>query len=257
MAHSSSTVGGPSAPCGGRHPVGRCRRRAPGAMLARMARPDAAVFDVIETIFPLEPLRPRLAALDLGAELDLFFSRILRDAFALDATGKFVPFREIASGALAVLAAQRGLAPDPAALEAVLDGFRTLDPAPDVRPAMERLRAAGVTVATLSNGGVEATRALLDRCGLLPLVARVMGVDEIRRYKPGPAIYLHAAHVLGLPPERMAMIAVHAWDLEGARRAGLVTGWASRLEKRYHPAMEPPDVAGPDLVAVADALLAR
>lgn len=221
-----------------------------------MVRPAAAVFDVIETIFPLEPLRPRLAALDLGSDLDLFFTRILRDAFALDATGTFRPFREIASGALEVLAAQRGLRPGRAALDAVLDGFATLDPAPDVRPAMERLRAEGVTVATLSNGGVEATRALLARAGLLPLVSRVMGVDEIRRYKPGKDIYLHAATTLGIAPGRMAMIAVHAWDLEGARRAGLVTGWASRLERLYHPAMQPPDVSGPDLVAVVDALLA-
>ncbi len=222
-----------------------------------MARPDAAVFDVIETIFPLEPLRPRLAALDLGADLDLFFTRILRDAFALDATGTFKPFREVATGALEVLAAQRGLDhPDRAAIEAVIDGFATLDPAPDVRPAMERLRAAGVTVATLSNGGVESTRALLARAGLLPLVSRVMGVDEIRRYKPGKEIYLHAATTLGLAPARIAMIAVHAWDLEGARRAGLATGWCSRLEKRYHPAMQAPDVSGADLVKVAEGLLA-
>ena len=98
---------------------------------------------------------------------------------------------------------------------------------------------------------------MLARAGLLPLVSRVMGVDEIRRYKPTRAIYEHAATSLGLPPGRLAMIAVHAWDLEGARRAGLATGWASRLERRWHPAMAPPDVSGADLVAVVDGLLAR
>ncbi len=222
-----------------------------------MSRPTTAVFDVIETIFSLEPLRPRLAALGLApGELDLFFTRVLRDAFALDAAGRFVPFREVASGALRVLAAQRGLAPRADALEAALDGFLTLDPHPDVRPALERLRAGGVAVATLSNGGADATRALLDRCGLLPLVGRVMGVDEIRRYKPGPAIYLHAARTLGLEPGRLAMVAVHAWDLQGAREAGLRTGWASRLERLWHPAMAAPDVSAPDLVSVADGLLA-
>jgi 2-haloacid dehalogenase len=50
---------------------------------------------------------------------------------------------------------------------------------------------------------------------------------------------------------------VHAWDLEGARRAGLVTGWSSRLEKRWHRAMQPPDVSGADLVQVAEGLLGR
>ncbi len=221
-----------------------------------MRRPAAAVFEVFETIFPLETLRPRLASLGLDRDHELFFTRILRDALALDASGTFRPFREIASGALEVLAAQRGLSPDRAAIEAVLDGFRTLDPHPDVRPAMERLRGAGIAVATLSNGGVEATHPLLERAGLLPLVSRVMGSDEIRHYEPARDVYRHASSALGLPPGRVAMISVHAWGLEGARRAGLVTAWASRLEKRHHPAMEPPDVSGPDLVAVAEALLA-
>jgi 2-haloacid dehalogenase len=219
-----------------------------------MPHPAAAVFDVIETLFPLSPLRPKLAALGLPDALDLFFTRILRDAFALDASGTFKPFREIAGGALEVLAAQHGLAPDRAGLAAVLAGFKTLEPHPDVRPAFELLRSRGVIVATLSNGGVETTRGLLERCGLLPLVSRVMGVDEIRRYKPAKDIYLHAARTLGLDPGRVAMVAVHAWDLEGARRAGLVTAWASRLERRYHPAMEPPDISAADLVGVAEAL---
>lgn len=220
-----------------------------------MRRPDAAVFEVLETIFPLEPLRPRLASLGLAGELELFFARVLRDALALDATGTFEPFRDIASGTLEVLAAQHGLSPDRASIEAVLDGLRTLDPHPDVRPAMERLRAAGVAVATLSNGGAEPTRGLLERAGLLPLVARVMGTDEIRRYEPARDTYLHAAGALGLPPGRVALVSVHAWSLEGARRAGLVTAWASRLEKRHHPVLRPPDVSGATLLEVAERLL--
>ncbi len=223
-----------------------------------MARPAAVIFDVIETLFPLDPLRVRLAALGLAPlDLDTWFTRILRDAFALDASGSFRPFREIAGGALEVLLAQRSRPVERAAVEDVLDGFKTLDPAPDVAPAFRRLAGAGVPIATLSNGGVEATRGLLDRAGLLGDVARVMGVDEIRRYKPGREIYLHAARTLGQPPERLALVAVHAWDVEGAQRAGLVGGWCARLERRFHPAMGPPAVQGEDLVAVVDALLAR
>jgi 2-haloacid dehalogenase len=221
-----------------------------------MGPPAAAVLEVFETIFPLEGLRPRLASLGLAADLDLFFARVTRDALALDATGSFTAFREVASGVLEVLAAQRGLDPDRAAIEAVLDGFRTLDPHPDVRPALERLRAAGLAVATLSNGGVDVTRPLLARAGLLDLVSRVTGSDEVRRYEPARDVYLHAAAALGVPPERVAMISVQAWALEGARRAGLVTAWASRLERRYHPALPPPDVSGTDLVAVVERLTA-
>ena len=63
--------------------------------------------------------------------------------------------------------------------------------------------------------------------------------------------------MLGQPPERLALVAVHAWDVEGARRAGLVGGWSARLERRFNPAMGQPDAQGADLVAVVDALLAR
>ena len=221
-----------------------------------MARPAAIVFDVIETLFPLDPLEPVLAAIGLGpGARELLFTRILRDAFALDAAGTFRPFREVAAGSLEVLLAQRGLARGHAEVEAVLDAFAALDPADDAAPALRLVERAGVPAATLSNGGVAATRALLERAGLAELVSRVLGVDEIRRFKPGPAIYRHAADALQLPPERIALVAVHAWDCEGAKRAGFVTGWSSRLERRYHRAMTPPDASGPDLVSVVEGLL--
>jgi 2-haloacid dehalogenase len=221
-----------------------------------MARPAAIVFDVIETLFPLDPLKPRLAALGLApGELELLFTRILRDAFALSAAGSWHAFRDIASGSLQVLLAQRGLAPGHDEVDAVLDAFRTLEAAPDAAPALRLVERAGVRAATLSNGGVDATRALLERADLGELVSRVLGVDEIRRYKPGPEIYRHAAEALGFPPGRLALVAVHAWDCEGAKRVGFVTGWSSRLERRFHPAMAPPDATGPDLVSVVEGLL--
>lgn len=67
----------------------------------------------------------------------------------------------------------------------------------------------------------------------------------------------------GLPPEtrklwlvQMALVAVHGWDIMGAHRAGLTTGWASRLEGHFPPAMGAPDVSGANLVEVANGLLA-
>lgn len=222
-----------------------------------MPRPAAVVFDVIETLFPLEPLRPRLAALGLPAsDLELWFTRVLRDAFALDASASFRPFREVASGSLRVLLAQRGLAAPSDAVEAVLDAFAALDPAPDAAPALRHVaESAGVPVITLSNGGAEATRAMLARAKLDHLVTHALGVDQIGRYKPGPEIYRHAARTAAVPIERLALVAVHAWDVHGAKRAGLLAGWSSRLERVYHPAMVPPDVTGPDLVSVVEGLL--
>jgi 2-haloacid dehalogenase len=54
----------------------------------------------------------------------------------------------------------------------------------------------------------------------------------------------------------MALVAAHAWDILGARRAGLLTAWVSRKETTFHPTMGTPTVVGPD-VAEAVAALAR
>jgi 2-haloacid dehalogenase len=83
-----------------------------------------------------------------------------------------------------------------------------------------------------------------------------MSVDEIQVWKPQPAPYRHALSRLDLAGDRVAMVAVHAWDTHGAHAAGLVTGWASRQEGVYAAVFDPPDVRGADLVEVVDGLMA-
>ncbi|MDE2572256.1 MAG: haloacid dehalogenase type II, partial [bacterium] len=87
-------------------------------------RPAVVAFDIIETVFSLESLRGRLEAAGVpGGTLDLWFAQVLRDAFALDATDVYVPFKDIASGSLKRLFAQHRVAPDPARVDHVLSGF--------------------------------------------------------------------------------------------------------------------------------------
>jgi 2-haloacid dehalogenase len=220
-------------------------------------RIQAVLFDVIETLFPLEPVRRKLTGAGLPASaLETWFARLLRDAFALDAAGSYRGFREVAAGALEVTFASSGRSPSREAIDEVLGAFAELDPHPDVASAFERLAEAGVTVTTLTNGSAENTRKLLERASLQGHVRHVIGVDEVKHWKPRREVYLHGARVVGVEPRRVALVAAHAWDVLGAREAGLATGWVSRLEKTFHPAMGRPEVSGGDLVAVVDWLLA-
>lgn len=86
-------------------------------------------------------------------------------------------------------------------------------------------------------------------------MARVFSIDEVDRWKPFPEPYLHAAAELGLRPGQLAMVAVHAWDVNGAKQAGLITGWGDRLEGRWNSAMAPPDITGSSLLQVVEGLL--
>lgn len=203
-------------------------------------RPTVVAFDVVETLFSLEPLRPRLQAAGLpGPSLSEWFTRLIRDAFALDATGIYQPFREVARAALEVLLAEHGIAPDNFKVEAVLAGFGELPAHPDVAPALQMLRDAKVRAVALTNGNAQLTGQLLKRSGLEQLLERVISIDEIRRWKPNREVYLHAAKTVDVAPDQLAMVAVHAWDVHGAARAGLTTAWVSRREKHFQKLMGP------------------
>lgn len=217
-------------------------------------RPRLVAFDVIETLMPLEPLRERFTDLGLpGGALETWFARTLRDGMALTAAGDYRPFRPVAEGALRAVAGRRA---DDAAVAHVMDGFAALPASPDAEPALRRLADAGVPAVCLTNGAAATTAAFLERAGLTGLVDRVISVEEVGRWKPPPIVYRHAAAVTGVPGDRIALVAAHAWDCHGAKRAGLSAGWVSRLEGRYGEVFEPPDVTGDDLVEVVDRLLA-
>lgn len=213
-------------------------------------RPSVVAFDVIETLFSLQPVADALTPVDIG--LDLFFARLLRDGFALTAAGDHRPFKEVARAALSALAPK---ATDDARA-AVLDAFTRLPARPDAEPALRTLTEQGITVVTLTNGGADATLTLLQGAGLDGYVERVVSVDDASAWKPAPAPYRHLAQILNVPIERIALVAVHSWDIHGAHAAGMVTGWCSRLEGSLSEIFSAADVAGADLVAVANALLA-
>lgn len=220
-------------------------------------RPSVVAFDVVETLFSLEPLRARWCALGLPAEaLELWFARLLRNAFALEASGTFQTFGEVARATLEVLLAEHGLVAAAPALGEALAGFGELPAHADGAPALQLLHAAGVRLVALTNGEADNTRRLLGRAGLDRWIERVISIDEVRRWKPAREVYLHAARVMGVAPGALALVAAHAWDIHGAGRAGLVTGWVSRLERRFSAAMTPPDVVGATLVEVSRGLLA-
>ena len=215
---------------------------------------SAVAFDVVETLMPLEPLAARFERAGLPKPtLREWFTRLLLYGMGLSAAGDYVPFPDAAAEALRAVSGYRLADQD---VEYVLAGFSELPAHPDAEPAMARLAGAGVRVCCLTNGSADTTAAFLARTGLETYVERVISVADVGSWKPPARVYHHAADVLGLSPDHVALVAVHAWDCHGAKRAGLTTGWASRLEVRYGSLFAPADVTGADLTEVADGLLA-
>lgn len=216
-------------------------------------RPAAVAFDVVETLMSLHPLTERFTAVGLPARaVREWFPRLLLYGVGLSVAGDYVPFPEAAAEALRAVSGYRL---DDAHVEYVLAGFAELPAHPDVAPAMATLADGGVRMICLTNGTADTTESFQRRAGLAGYVERVVATAEVSSWKPPALVYRHAAEVLGLPPERVALVAAHAWDCHGADRAGLTTGWVSRLETSYGRLFAPPDVTGADLTDVAQGLL--
>lgn len=218
------------------------------------SRPSVVVFDVVETLMSLEPLRARFA--DVGAPpemLERWFDRLLRDGMALTLAGDYAPFPEVAASALRTLT--RGEITDDGVAH-VLAGFTQLPAQPDAEDAMRLLTENGIRVVCLSNGAAQTTTDFLQRTGLADFVERVLTVADIRSWKPPARVYHYALEEIGATAEQVALVAVHAFDCHGAHNVGLTTGWSSRLEGHYAEIFTPADVVGADLVEVVQGLLA-
>lgn len=221
-----------------------------------MARTRAIAFDALGTLFSLDGLLPSLEWLGLSRDdRDLWMARTLRDGFALAATDTFWSFEDVARATLTRLLDDRSKPPQPSAEEEVFAAFSTLTPYGDVQSALLGVRARGVLTAVLTNGERDSTLALLEHNGLGQLFDAVVTAGEVAAWKPRPEPYLAAADVLGVAPGELALVAAHGWDVHGARRAGLMTGYVERGAGPRSHVFEPPDVEGRGLVAVCDALV--
>lgn len=217
-------------------------------------RIDAVAFDVLETLLDLDPIGARLEEVGQPASvLGPFFMRFQRDAMALTLAGDVADFTATARQALRT-ETEQAMSDDEIAY--VLEGFAKVPAFPDAAPALRKLSEAGVTIGCVTVGDPDNTRSFLSGAGLETYVDQVVTSDVVGVWKPAPDVYQHTAKALGCELDRMALVAVHAWDCHGAKRAGALAGWCSRLEGEPGDVFVPADVRGDDLVEVVDRLLA-
>jgi len=211
----------------------------------------AVIFDIIETCFSAAPLRAALTGAGFSAAaFDIWFARSLRDGFALAAAGSFAGFRDILAFNLDELAARQSVDLAAARRDALIAQFARLPPHADTAAAYRLLHGAGFRIFALSNGAAAGTEALLAGAGLAELVEEVFSVDDWRVFKPRPEVYGRAVAAAKLSPGQAALIAAHAWDVHGAKRAGLKAGFVARGQA-YPAFMAAPDFSAETLLAVA------
>ena len=106
-------------------------------------------------------------------------------------------------------------------------------PWPDTVLGLTRLRSKYI-LATLSNGNVSLLMNMAKNAGLPWDV--ILSSELTGHFKRDHEVYEKAADLLGLPHERIMMVAAHKGDLQAAGALGFKTGYVPRpLERGPDP----------------------
>lgn len=215
------------------------------------------VFDVNETLLDLSALDAEFERIfDDAAIRRQWFQQLLASAFVATITDRYADFGTLGRGALEMTAERVGKRVSDADRQAILGTMLRLPPHPEVRGALERLRERGFRLATLTNSTLAVAEAQMTNSGLRPLFEAVLSADSVRRLKPAPEPYRHAAERMRVPVAEVRLVAAHFWDIAGALRAGCTAAFVARPGQVLDPNVERPDAIGRDLVDIAERIVA-
>ena len=110
---------------------------------------------------------------------------------------------------------------------ALMAAYLSLPAFDDALPALKALKGQYPLFA-FSNGSYPALEKVLGHNDLLEQFEGLVSVDDIKSFKPDPAVYTHARRATGCWEKPLCLVSSNAWDVIGARAAGLLAIWVQR-----------------------------
>ena len=103
---------------------------------------------------------------------------------------------------------------------------------PDVKEHLVRLQNLGkFRMPVLSNGDLASLGRAVTGLGIP--VDDAISAEQAGYYKPHAGVYQHVIKELGLPGDQIFHVAAHAWDIRGARPAGMAGAYINRYDIPY------------------------
>ena len=223
-----------------------------------MAKIKAIVFDSNETLLDLAALDPEFKRIFGRAEArKQWFKQLLELFLTATIVDEYRSFERLADSALEMVAEWSGVELGKDDKARVHAAMLELPPHPDVTVALQRLKSAGLHLAVLTNSTKKSVRAQMKHGHLEKYFDEIFSADDVKRYKPAPEAYEHAARKLDVKTGEMRLVAAHAWDISGALAVGCKAAFVQRAEKALDSAGPQPDVRGATLGEVAEAIIQR
>jgi 2-haloacid dehalogenase len=139
--------------------------------------------------------------------------------------------------------------------QALLDIYRELPAFDDVRDALSDLAGRGCRLYAFSNGSAEAVETLLSAAGIRERFLGVVSCDDIRSFKPNPAVYAHFLRKSQASGSEAWLISGNPFDVIGAISAGMRGAWVRRsADAVFDPWGIEPTVTVTSINELADAI---
>lgn len=213
-------------------------------------------FDVNETLLDLAALDPHFErTFGNAAVRKEWFTQALQLVFVSTVTGAYSDFGKIFDAALGVIEERHRKSLSSEQRSAILATVSQLPAHSDVPDGLQRLRDAGFRLVSLTNSTALVANKQLEHSGLKPYFERIFSADSVQRLKPAPEPYHMVAREMGVQVSDICLVAAHAWDVTGAKRAGCGTAFIARPGQILDSLAPKPDVIATDLADLASQLL--
>src|SRR6516162_4596918 len=183
----------------------------------------ACVFDAYGTLFDYasaaagcrEALGERLAPLTT-----LWRDKQLQYTWLRALQGRHADFWQVTGDALDFALETLGL-DDPPLRTRLMELYLSLDVFPEVPAMLQRLKAAGLKTAILSNGSPQMLDAMVKKAGTAEFLDVVLSVELVGVYKPNPKVYQLTVDRLAIPAGAISFQSSNAWDAYAASAFGM------------------------------------
>jgi 2-haloacid dehalogenase len=114
-----------------------------------------------------------------------------------------------------------GIEPSESITKPLFDKYLDLDPYPEAKDALGKLKSLGnCKLAILSNGSTAMLSALIRNSGLDAYLDAAISVDGARKFKPHPDCYALVAKILSLSNDNVMFVSSNGFDVAGAKHFG-------------------------------------
>jgi len=113
----------------------------------------------------------------------------------------------------------------------LLGVYHVLPTFKDVEDGLAHLKAANFRMYAFSNGSADAVETLLVAAGIRDFFLGVVSVDDLKSFKPNPAVYSYFLRKSGASGSSAWLISSNPFDVIGAISAGMCAAWVRRSQE--------------------------